>query len=366
MHQIASKKSRELRWGFSTGTYLAALCCATYRNYTTGWQENKIAIIFPDKKIREIQLKSIQKNSASAIKEAGDDPDITNGAIIEVEIRNPTPPISEKDYTLQIENGIVHLQGKSGIGLCTREGLPCPKGKWAINPVPIQMVIENLQRYGFGKQTETVHFSISVQDGEKLAQKTLNPSLGIVGGISILGTTGLVRPYSHAAYIETIRMQIRGASLKGVDTLYFATGSRTAKTISRSFKSVDKEQIILIGDFIAEALQSAESEGISQVTLSCMPGKLNKYASGFANTHAHNNAQSLEILNSIAQKLFPQKESINRATPTVREALLPFTDQEQKELFTELMKVALTQLNNHAPTLTISLLLSDFKGETIL
>ncbi len=312
-----------------------------------------------------VALESVHDCSATAIKDGGDDPDITNGVRFSVALSLTTDLSSGCDYHLAIGKGTATLHCIEGVGLCTRDGLPCEKGKWAINPVPLQMITENLQRLGFGEIEEAVQFNIFVENGEEVGRKTLNPRLGIIGGISILGTTGLVRPYSHDAYIDTIRMLV-GASVKMEKReLIFATGTRTAKTARDQFPDIAEEQVILIGDYIAEALQSAELSGIERVTVACMPGKLNKYASGYANTHAHKTEQNLRTISEIARERYPSARVIATDCPSVREALHGFTHKEMCHILNILKQSALHQLQQHAPRLDITILLCDFNGEVI-
>lgn len=358
------KKSDNLRWGLSTGTYLAALCCAAYQNYRKKSDDLTVQLLFPDGKLRPVELLSVENNRATAVKDGGDDPDSTNGATITVTLTESAEEDS-RDYTESHNRGIYKLHGTGGVGLCTRKGLPCEMGKWAINPVPRQMVHDNLLRLGFGEIEESIRFEITVVNGEEIAKKTLNPRLGIIGGISILGTTGLVRPYSHEAYIDTIRMLVKGATESGLEELLFSTGTRTARTARSRYPHLIDNQIILIGDYIQDALRSAEENGIAKVYIACMPGKLSKYAAGYANTHAHKNEQNLAYLRKIVQELFSQVEVIADDCPSVREALYSFSEDDQKTILNRLKLIAHGELQKHAPKLDISILLCDFNGGII-
>ncbi len=363
--KVRKRDRTDLRWGFSTGACLTALCSAAYLNHTSGWSESEISLHFPDSNEYSIPLLTVENGYARVQKDGGDDPDITNGAHLSVRIVEFSGEPDERDYLISSENGTAFLHGKFGVGLCTRHGLPCPKGKWAINPVPRQMVLENLKICGFGKKKESLRFEITVENGDLLAKKTLNKTLGIIDGISLLGTTGRVRPYSHKAYIDTIRMLVKGAVSQGECELIFATGTRTSRSAKATLNARDL-QVILIGDYIQESLQSAESNGVDRVSIACMPGKLSKYASGFTNTHAHKNAQNLEHLQKVMTKLFPHHDLIPESCPSVREALFSFEESEQEIILKELKNVALKQLQNHAPSLHIEIFLCNFNGEVIL
>lgn len=362
---IKKRDRTNLRWGLSTGTYLTALCSAAYKNYIENWNEAEITLIFPDRELRPVELVSIDNGTATAVKDGGDDPDITNGATISVSISKCTKPDDPRDYHFTHRKGKFVLHGKSGLGLCTRNGLPCENGKWAINPVPRDMVLENLIRLGFGDENENIKFDITIRDGEKLAEKTLNPKLGITGGISILGTTGLVRPYSHKAYIDTIRMLVKATIENDLREVLFSTGTRTARTARKEYPHLLEDQVILIGDYIQDALQSAQENGIEKVYVTCMPGKLSKYAAGYANTHAHKNEQNLAHLRKIILELFPHSEPISDSCPSVREALHEFSESDQHIILNRLKVIAHAELQKHAPKLDISILLCDFNGGII-
>jgi len=174
------------------------------------------------------------------------------------------------------------------VGIVTKRGIEIPVGKYAINPVPQKMIIENLIDAGCGMTHEIVLVIISIKNGEQLAEKTLNPTLGIKGGLSILGTTGIVEPKSHAAYIKTIEILLKGLSLEGCETAVLCTGARTLNAARNDFSEFPEFAFIRIGDFIADSLKYASKLGFKKIIVCCMPGKLFKYSSGHEYTHAHN------------------------------------------------------------------------------
>ena len=190
---------------------------------------------------------------------------------------------------LQIGNGTLILRGAEGIGLCNRRGLDCELGRWAINTGPRNMISENLRRAGFSSGCWLLE--IGVENGEELAKHTLNSHLGIMGGISLLGTTGLVRPYSHEAYIHTVRICVKSHFLSGGSTMVFCTGGRTKSGAELHLPQLPATAFVSIGDFIAESLAAACRYGMREIAVACMPGKLCKYAAGFENTHAHKVSQ---------------------------------------------------------------------------
>lgn len=164
------------------------------------------------------------------------------------------------------------LTAGSGVGVATRPGLAVPVGKWAINPGPRRMLRDNL------RPERRMRITVSVPDGEALAAETLNPALGVEGGISILGTSGIVRPYSNAAYAATVALQFRSLAASGFTVGATATGSRTAAALRRDYPELAPQGVVEIADFIHVAVRAAASAGLEKLIVGCMPGKLFKYA----------------------------------------------------------------------------------------
>ena len=221
------KDRKNLRWGYSTGACAAAAAKAAWIRLTRGGAPQSIWVHFLDGRERELPLLQSGAGHMAAIrKNGGDDPDCTHGATLYADIRAClSGEIRAEDYVLQIGNGTLILRGAEGIGLCNRRGLDCELGRWAINTGPRNMISENLRRAGFSSGCWLLE--IGVENGEELAKHTLNSHLGIMGGISLLGTTGLVRPYSHEAYIHTVRICVKSHFLSGGSTMVFCTGGRT-------------------------------------------------------------------------------------------------------------------------------------------
>ncbi len=258
---------QELRCGFTTGTAVTAAALAVLL------QRDFVEVILGNGDKLTIPIHELGADSAAVIKDAGDDPDVTHNALIRVHLRPASlEEATERDYC---EENLI-IRGGPGVGLVTRPGLAVPVGKWAINPGPRKMLRRNLS----GLQGVWL-LTIEIPGGEKLAAETLNPELGIVGGISILGNSGIVRPYSNAAYASTIVLQMKMLEVKQV---VLTTGNRTSESSERDFPGIP---VIRIGDFIKVALLSADKAGLERVIVCCMPGKLFKYSCGFENTHAH-------------------------------------------------------------------------------
>jgi cobalt-precorrin-5B (C1)-methyltransferase len=210
--------------------------------------------------------------SATVRKDAGDDPDVTNGALIGARLSRWEGP------------GVLILGGP-GVGRFTKPGLPLPPGEWAINPVPRAMIRENLSPF-LGEGVPGLRVEISVEDGELLAQSTLNPRLGIAGGISILGTSGLVRPFSHPAYLATIDAAMGVARALGSEEIVLSTGGRSEGFARRERPDLPGEAFVMIADYFRGGLRRAARHGFKTVGLSSFFGKAAKQAMGLPNTHA--------------------------------------------------------------------------------
>ena len=270
---MIKKDRKNLRWGYSTGACAAAAAKAAWIRLTRGGAPQSIWVHFLDGRERELPLLQSGANHMAAIrKNGGDDPDCTHGATLYADIRSClSEEIRAEDYVLQIGNGTLILRGAEGIGLCSRRGLDCELGRWAINTGPRNMISENLRRAGFSSGCWLLE--IGVENGEELAKHTLNSHLGITDGISLLGTTGLVRPYSHEAYIHTVRICVKSHFLSGGSTMVFCTGGRTKSGAETHLPELPATAFVSIGDFIAESLAAACRYGMREIAVACMPGE---------------------------------------------------------------------------------------------
>ncbi len=399
-----TKNSQDLRWGFSTGASMSALALCAWHSLNTTEQEqssNAVLVYFLDGVERFVPvlsqealthlkrpitlLKTMQDTTAhSAIvalyKDGGDDPDCTHKALLYARLSKASlSEASEKDYLLQINNATLIIQCIEGIGICTREGLDCEKGKWAISIAPRNMLKENLCRANM--QEGVWLLQIGVQNGQKLAKSTLNSTLGVIEGISLLGTTGLVRPYSHEAYLDTIRICVKShaiACAKGQiqeKEMVFCTGGRTKKGAQKYLPHLPETAFTPIGDFIAESFKIACQYDMQIITIACMAGKLCKYASGFTNTHAHKVQQDMDLLWEELEKCLSHtniQENIDKLklkknlekVSSVREALIFLPEEIQLPLLKQLSVKALGQFRSWCGTRpSIKLLVFDFAGE---
>ncbi len=359
------KNPQSLRWGYSTGACAAAVARAAWTNLLHGETPESVWLAFPDGRKRELPLLPDSPYMAAIRKDGGDDPDCTHGATVYASIG----PCREddgrpEDYTLHLGDGVVFLRAVEGIGLCTREGLDCDPGRWAINSGPRRMIAENLRLAGLASGCWLLE--IGIEGGEALARHTLNAHLGITGGLSLLGTSGLVRPYSHEAYVHTIRICVRSHRLSGGSSVVFCTGGRTRAGARDRLGGLPETAFVNMGDFIAESLSLACRAGMREILVACMPGKLCKYASGLGNTHAHRAGQDMTPLLEEATRALPEERELHRAigrSASIREALLSMSEGTKALLLRRLAGTALERLSRRCfGNPQLRLLLFDFEG----
>lgn len=291
---MQEKPTGNLREGFTTGACAAAAAKAAARMLVWKKEIHEIETTLPVGKKVIFALKRIELFPdfaiASVIKDAGDDPDCTNGAEL----------IAKVSLTF---SGHVNIVGGSGVALVTREGLGLVVGTHAINPVPrkniTEMILEELEETNFtGADVE-----ISVPRGEEMAKETLNARLGLLGGISILGTTGIVKPYSTAAFRASVVQSIEMAHKNGQNILVFTTGGKSEQYAMELFPHLNELSFIQVGDFIGTALTKASKIKMGLVIIVGMIGKLSKMAEGRMMTHAAGSKVNMEMLASIAEEL---------------------------------------------------------------
>ena len=310
-----------LRFGWTTGTCATAGVQASYTALMTGKFPKNVKIETPSGKVATLAVatSSLEDNVAISgiIKDAGDDPDVTHGALI----------LAELSFG-KIGQGVRFLRG-SGVGLITKPGLPIAVGEPAINPVPRQMMgdaIEALsQAYG---GTTDIDITIHVKDGEALALKTWNPRLGIEGGISILGTSGVVRPFSCAAWIASIHRGIDVARANGCDHVLGATGHKSEE-LAKSLYDFEDIACLDMGDFVGGLVKYLRQNPLPKLTLSGGFAKFTKLAQGAIDLHSARSQVDFELLAQWGADLGMDSVPI-RAANTALE-VLQSADKIQKE-----------------------------------
>jgi cobalt-precorrin-5B (C1)-methyltransferase len=283
-----------LRWGYSTGACATACTRAALLALITQSRVSESVIRLPGGQIVPFNIHSCEFSPASArcatYKDAGDDPDVTHGAEI------------ASTVTLDTHNEVRFLPGE-GVGMVTLPGLSIFVGQPAINPVPRRMMQETarevLTHHGLKKG---VNISISVTNGEAIAKKTLNSRLGIIGGISILGTTGLVKPFSASAYIAGIEQGIDVALANGATEVMINSGGRSEKILQQWAPHLPAWCFIQYGNWIGETLVKIKSVSplLHSFTIGMMLGKAVKLAAGHLNTHSNESSWDKDFVTALA------------------------------------------------------------------
>ena len=279
-----------LRTGYTTGTCAAAAAKGAAL-VLAGTPATAIEVSLPGNETARIPVHASGRDKDAAfcevIKDAGDDPDITNGACIRVTI------------TLRATDEIIIAAG-AGVGMVTRPGLAVAPGKPAINPVPERMICASVREVL--PVWQGAHVTISVAGGEELAKKTLNPRLGIVGGISILGTTGLVIPYSHQAYRDSIGCAFDVLRAMELSCAVLCTGRSSEKEAQRVYHTLPEAAFVLMADYFSFAVQEAARHGLARIIIAGFPGKLLKMAAGAECTHYRKADIDLSLLADLARR----------------------------------------------------------------
>lgn len=279
--------TKRLRSGYTTGACAAAAAKAAALFLLRGETGGTVEIPFPDGTRHGFMVHSCQYDGegvvAAIIKDAGDDPDVTNGAEIRARVSSHAGQLVPD---LQVAAGNIMLTGGAGVGRVTKPGLAVQVGEPAINPVPRQMIVQAVQEVEADKR---LLVEISVVNGELLAEKTLNKRLGIRGGLSILGTTGIVRPVSAAAWTATISASMSVAREAGLVDVVLSTG-RTSERGAQSQLDLPEEAYAMMGDYLEFSLQEAAQQGFRRVHLAGMWAKITKAALRVPQTHVRNGA----------------------------------------------------------------------------
>ncbi len=298
------KKTKGTRKGYTTGACSAAASRAATIGLVTGSVPEQVESLLPNGQRITFQVTEgfCDSNHAHAvvIKDAGDDPDCTDKAHLTADIEL----ISEQEQA-----GKIILAGGKGVGTITMRGLGLEVGGPAINPVPRKNIQDNIREVAQDfLQTQGLKVTISVPDGEIMAKKTLNDRLGIINGISILGTTGIVHPYSTAAFRASVVQGIEVAARQQLDTVVLTTGGRTEKFTIATLPQLERACFVQMGDFLGPALDTAKENGIRHIIIGGMVGKLTKIAQGEVITHARRNPVNTQLLADIAAQVGAEKE----------------------------------------------------------
>ncbi|WP_433236639.1 cobalt-precorrin-5B (C(1))-methyltransferase [Streptosporangium sp. CA-135522] len=296
--------STPLRHGWTTGACATAATTAAYTALLTGDFPDPVEILLPKGQRPAFALAGEELLGgvamAAVVKDAGDDPDVTHGALISSTVRHGAPG-----------TGVVFAAGP-GVGTVTKPGLPLEVGEPAINPVPRRMMREHVAdvaaRYG---GSGDVIVEISVEHGEELARRTWNPRLGILGGLSILGTTGIVVPYSCSAWIDSIRRGIDVARAAGRRHVAGCTGS-TSEKVAAELYGLPEDALLDMGDFAGAVLKYLRRHPVPRLTVAGGIGKLSKLADGHLDLHSGRSQVNPDMLAEIVRSAGGDEELAGR------------------------------------------------------
>jgi cobalt-precorrin-5B (C1)-methyltransferase len=357
---VPPRDPRGRREGFTTGTAAtAAARAACLVLLDRGWPDT-VAVQLPISRVLEIRINTLEwtgsQAAAGVVKDGGDDPDVTHGAEIFAAVRwVPEPGI--------------HLRGGDGVGVVTRPGLELSVGSPAINPVPQRMIRQAIADVlGNDDPNPGIEVTISVPNGVELARRTFNARLGIVGGISILGTTGIVRAMSTAAWRASVLQAVDVATANGVEHIILSTGGRSEKFAQRLYPDLPELAFVEMGIFTGASLERAAERGVRQVSLCGLIGKLSKTAAGKMQTHVAGNQVDCAFLAQVARDLGAAPDLVNAiaAANTARHVQALVEAAGFVQFFQRLCERAADQCAGIVVgRLTVEVVLFDFDGRLL-
>jgi len=383
--RTAKVRKQALRTGWTTGTCASAAAKAAATALVTQQAQHAVEVGLPDgRRVRfdvdectfAVDECTVKPHEATAVvvKDAGDDPDVTHGARLTATVRwreNPENP-ENPDRPGHPDRPGLDLQGGVGVGVVTKPGLGLELGAPAINPVPRKMITEAVGEV-IDPENQGVQVTISVPDGERMARKTTNARLGILGGISILGTTGIVRPFSTASWRASVEQAISVLAAQDETTVVLCTGGRTEKGAMKLLPGLPEVCFVEVGDFTGAALRQAVNHRLNRVVFVGMAGKLTKLASGVLMTHYTRSKVSLDLLKDVTEAAGGPQDLAERvaAANTARHAaelwdeaaLLPAAARELCARAARVLRRFCLEITS-ATVPEIDVIMVDFTGQT--
>ncbi len=360
---LEKRKKGLLRTGYTTGTSASAATKAALLALILFQRHNIIEVTLPKGKIAKLKIAWIkysqnnQSVTSSVIKDGGDDPDVTHGAEI------------CSTVTFTNEKGQIEIDGGLGVGRVTRPGLGLEIGHAAINPVPKQMieqVVLDIAKSILGDKG--IKVIISVPKGIELAKKTDNPRLGIVGGISILGTTGIVFPYSTASFAASIRQGLDVAISLGTTVVVLTTGGRSEDYIKNIYKSLPEYAFVQMGDFSGYTIKQCSNRNLKKIIIAGFIGKLTKMAMGIKQTHVRGSHISMDYLANLASMCVNSESIINdiKKANTARHVSEIIIRNNIQNFFDLICKQVYIEMYNHSnKSMEIEVVMFSFEGKII-
>ena len=350
----------KLRTGFTTGSCATASSKACVLSIINQKKIEQTDIILPKRSKLDIQINSCEftENSAtcSVIKDGGDDPDVTHGAEIFVYV----------ELTNNI--GKIEIDGGEGVGRVTKPGLGLEIGSAAINPTPKKMILENVTEISKEiLEKNGIMIKVSVPNGKELGPKTDNPRIGIMGGISILGTSGIVIPYSTASFAAAIRQQIAVVSSMNDDNVVLTTGGRS-EDFARAIIELPDHSFIQMGDFSGYTIKQCAKQGLKKAYVAGFIGKLAKMAAGVKQTHVKGGKVDMKFLSELAKRCDAKSDTISKilGANTARNVQEIIMEDKVDGFFDEVTKEACNQMRQHSEEkIPVEVILFDFDGKVL-
>ena len=322
--------SDSLKGGYTTGCCAAAAAqAATLALYGLP-VPSQIELTLPDASLVSLPVAAVRQEagqcSATIIKDAGDDPDVTHGSSVVVTVA-------------QADNGQISFRAGEGVGIVTLPGLSIPPGEPAINPGPRRMIEQAVRQV----TNDGLIITVAIPGGQELARKTFNPRLGISGGLSILGTTGRVRPFSHEAVQESIRCAFAISLACGIRQPVLVPGHIGARAAEHHLQ-LQKQQMVEVGNEWGYLLQQAATADLDRLLVLGHPGKLAKLQLGQWDTHSSRSDSAVPLVAELCRTLFG---TAGTDTPTVEGLFNALEQNQQKQLATTLATGIITRIEQH-------------------
>ena len=307
-----------LHSGLTTGTCATAAAIAATIRLMKGETPKEVAVLLPDGETIMVAV-GYGEDYAYCIKEAGDDPDVTNGIEVRASVSTENIFSTESgnigifgtcaDKNLKFLNSVdnkmsLEIEGGEGVGRFTLPGFDYPPGEAAINKAPREMIRKNvLAAVNHGDRPhDSLRVTISVPNGEEIAKRTFNPRLGIEGGISIIGVSGIVKPFSEEAFIDSIRKCMEVAKASGSERVVINSGGKSERFVKALYPELPRQAFVEYGNYIGETLKIANELNIPKVTLGVMLGKAVKLAAGHLDTHSRKTTMDKDFIQQMLQE----------------------------------------------------------------
>ena len=324
--------SRKLKSGYTTGSHATALVGAVLYQYFYKEIKESIRVNLPNGEVADILV--LYKNNLifSTIKVDNDDLDVTKGAELSISLYEEVPK-SLKPQTpsiLEINSSKIYIYGGDGVGVVTKRGLKIAPNYPAINPTPLSMMREIAEDIIIDREFRDLHIILSIINGEEIAKDTANLKVGVVGGLSILGTKGVVKPVSSLAYIDSIEVEISVLDALDEDIVIFTLGN---SAFDYAKKYYNQQNIIEVGNFVYESLQLLKDRKFQKVIFITGVAKMTKVAQGCKNTHNRFGGIDFDEVNIWLESL-----NISHQQEITLKALLENLTQEERDRFLSLLK----------------------------